>query len=69
MRVDKAHSIDAFKSGDFEVPERETIADVVETKSSSPFGNKAKVEKKAEVNFFEESLPFDTEDTSEFPFN
>ena len=73
MRVDKAHSIEAIKSGDFEVPERETIADVVETKSSSPFGNKAKVEKKAEVNFFEESaeesLPFDTEDTSEFPFN
>lgn len=74
MRVDKAHSIDAIKSGDFEVPERETVADVVETKSSSPFGSKAKVEKKAEVNFFEETTeetPFDTDDTdsSEFPFN
>lgn len=72
MRVDKAHSIDAIKSGDFEVPERETVADVVETKSSSPFGSKAKVEKKEEVNFFEEttdSTPFDSDDSSEFPFN
>ena len=72
IRVDKAHSIDAIKSGDFEVPERETVADVVETKSSSPFGSKAKVEKKEEVNFFEEttdSTPFDSDDTSDFPFN
>ena len=72
MRVDKAHSIDAIKSGDFEVPERETVADVVETKSASPFGSKAKVEKKEEVNFFEEttdSTPFDSDDTSDFPFN
>jgi hypothetical protein len=71
MRVDKAHSIDAIKSGDFEVPERETVADVVETKSSSPFGSKAKVETKAEVDFFAEqteSLPFDTTDDTEFPF-
>ena len=72
MRVDKVHSIDAIKSGDFEVPERETVADVVETKASSPFGSKAKVEKKEEVNFFEESVdstPFDSDDTSDFPFN
>lgn len=74
MRVDKVHSIDAIKSGDFEIPERETVADIVETKSSSPFGSKAKVETKAEVNFFEETTeetPFDTDDTdsSEFPFN
>ena len=71
MRVDKAHSIDAIKSGDFEIPERETIADVVETKASSPFGSKAKVEKKEEVNFFEESAeetPFDTTDDTDFPF-
>ena len=72
MRVDKVHSIDAIKSGDFEVPERETVADVVETKSASPFGSKAKVEKKEEVNFFEEttdSTPFDSDDTSDLPFN
>lgn len=74
LAVDKAHSIDAIKSGDFEIPERETVADVVETKSSSPFGSKAKAETKAEVNFFEETTeetPFDTDDTdpSEFPFN
>ena len=72
MRVDKAHSVDAIKSGDFEIPERETIADVVETKSASPFGSKAKVETKAEVNFFEESAeetPFDTTDDADFPFN
>ena len=71
MRVDKAHSIDAIKSGDFEVPERETVADVVETKSSSPFGSKSKVEKKEEVNFFAESAeetPFDTTEDSDFPF-
>lgn len=70
LAVDKAHSIDAIKSGDFEIPERETVADVVEQKSSSPFGSKAKAETKAEVNFFEET-PFDTDDTdsSEFPFN
>ena len=71
MRVDKAHSVDAIKSGDFEIPERETIADVVETKSSSPFGSKAKVETKEEVNFFEESTeetPFDTTEDSDFPF-
>ena len=71
MRVDKAHSIEAIKSGDFEIPERETIADVVETKSASPFGSKAKVEKKEEVNFFEESAeetPFDTTDDTDFPF-
>ena len=71
MRVDKAHSVDAIKSGDFEIPERETIADVVETKASSPFGSKAKVEKKEEVNFFEESAeetPFDTTDDTDFPF-
>ena len=74
LAVDKAHSIDAIKSGDFEIPERETVADVVEQKSSSPFGSKAKAETKAEVNFFEETTeetPFDTDDTdsSEFPFN
>ena len=71
MRVDKAHSIDAIKSGDFEIPERETVADVVETTSSSPFGSKAKVETKAEVNFFEEQsdeVPFDTSDDTDFPF-
>lgn len=71
MRVDKAHSVDAIKSGDFEIPEREVIADVVETKVASPFGSKAKVEKKEEVNFFEESTeetPFDTTDDTEFPF-
>ena len=71
MRVDKAHSIDAIKSGNFEIPERETVADVVETKSSSPFGSKAKVETKAEVNFFEdpsEEVPFDTSDDTDFPF-
>lgn len=71
MRVDKAHSIDAIKSGDFEIPEREVIADVVETKVASPFGSKAKVEKKEEVNFFEESTeetPFETSDDTEFPF-
>ena len=74
LAVDKAHSIDAIKSGDFEIPERETVADVVEQKPSSPFGSKAKAETKAEVNFFEETTeetPFDTDDTdsSEFPFN
>lgn len=71
MRVDTVHSIDAIKSGDFEVPERETVADVIETKSSSPFGSKAPVETKAEVNFFEESteeVPFDTSDDTDFPF-
>lgn len=71
MRVDQAHSIEAIKSGDFEIPEREVVADVVETKASSPFGSKAKVEKKEEVNFFEESaetLPFDTTDDTDFPF-
>ena len=71
MRVDTVHSIDVIKSGDFEVPERETVADVIETKSSSPFGNKAPVETKAEVNFFEESteeVPFDTSDDTDFPF-
>lgn len=71
MRVDKAHSIEAIKSGDFEIPERETIADVVETKSASPFGSKAKVETKAEVNFFEEQteeIPFDASDDTDFPF-
>lgn len=71
MRVDKAHSIDAIKSGDFEIPEREIVADVVETKSASPFGSKAKVETKAEVNFFEETndeVPFDTSDDTDFPF-
>lgn len=70
-RVDKAHSVDAIKSGDFEIPERETIADVVETKSASPFGSKAKVETKAEVNFFEEQteeIPFDASDDTDFPF-
>ena len=74
LAVDKAHSIDAIKSGDFEIPERETVADVVEQKSPSPFGSKAKAETKAEVNFFEEATeetPFDADDTdsSEFPFN
>ena len=71
MRVDKAHSVDAIKSGDFEIPERETIADVVETKSASPFGSKAKVEPKKEVNFFEEAteeVPFDASDDTDFPF-
>ena len=71
MRVDKAHSIDAIKSGDFEIPERETVADVVENKSASPFGSKAKVETKAEVDFFAESteeLPFGADDNTEFPF-
>ena len=73
MRVDKAHSIDAIKSGDFEIPERETVADVVETKTSSPFGSKAKVDKSSEVNFFEDTtdeVPFDTtDDESDFPFS
>jgi len=56
MRVDQAHSIEAIKSGDFETPERETVADVVENKSSSsPFGSKAKVETKAEVSFLDDS--------------
>ena len=71
MRVDKAHSVDAIKSGDFEIPERETIADVVETKTASPFGSKAKVEPKKEVNFFEEAteeVPFDASDDTDFPF-
>lgn len=71
MRVDKAHSIDAIKSGDFEVPEREVVADVVETKQSSPFGSKAKEEPKGEVNFFEESVestPFDEPSDEDFPF-
>ena len=71
MRVDKAHSIDAIKSGDFEIPERETVADVVETTSASPFGSKAKAETKSEVNFFEEQteeVPFDTSDDTDFPF-
>lgn len=73
MRVDKAHSIDAIKSSDFEVPEREIIADVVETKQASPFGSKAKVDTSSEVNFFEESTeetPFNTtDDESDFPFS
>lgn len=69
MRVDKAHSVDAIKSGDFEIPEREPIADVVETKSASPFGSNLKAKPKEEFDFFEsnetEATPFDD---SDFPF-
>ena len=36
MKVDKAHSIDAIKSGDFEVPERKCVAQTVST-ATDPF--------------------------------
>lgn len=64
IKADKAHSIDAIKKGEFEVPERETVADVVETPKASPFGVKPSVEPQGEVNYFDsvEETPFNTDD-------
>lgn len=37
LRVDKAHSIDAIKSGDFEVPERKCVAQSASSNVADPF--------------------------------
>ena len=81
MKVDKAHSVDAIKKGDFEVPERKCVAQTTST-STGAFGNKASSApnpfdtptKSAKDDGFinipdgvEEEMPFG-EDT-DFPFN
>ena len=77
MKVDKAHSIDAIKKGDFEVPERKCVAQSVNTSApTGAFGVKANNSPFADVsNPFEEkaedsfvSIPDAIED-DEFPFN
>ena len=77
MKVDKAHSIDAIKKGDFEVPERKCVSQSVNTTSTGAFGAKANTAPNpfADVSPFEETsteefvkIPDQIED-DEFPFN
>ena len=77
MKVDKAHSIDAIKKGDFEVPERKCVNQSVNTTSNGAFGAKANTAPNpfADVSPFEETateefvkIPDQIED-DEFPFS
>ena len=77
MKVDKAHSIDAIKKGDFEVPERKCVSQSVNTTSTGAFGAKANTAPNpfADVSPFEETsteefvkIPDQIED-DDFPFN
>ena len=79
MKVDKAHSVDAIKKGDFEVPERKCVAQTTSTPQSTfgAFGSQtsavAQKDPFAEDDFVKipeqvpEEMPFG-EDT-DFPFN
>ena len=42
LRVDKAHSVEAIKSDDFEVPERKCVAQSATTTQSDPFASTTK---------------------------
>lgn len=73
LRVDKAHSIDAIKKGDFEIPEKELVSDTVASTSTNVFNspfNQSSGEEKSELNFFDSSDGFASADDEEgLPFN
>lgn len=68
LKVDKAHSIDTIKKGDFEVPERECVAQTTST-SGGTFGSKtASSTPNPFDTVVEEANPFETETVEENPF-